>query len=97
MCEYSVAGLTVFNMDNQQKFPNSVLYQRVEQIYRPAESWEECELPMTTEQLIIAVNESLPGYFEDPEQILRIFEDLHFIYARNEHNNKHYWLINPAE
>lgn len=80
----------------EQRYPDNVLYQRIEQLYTPAQDWESCSMPMTNEELIRVVSESLPGFFDGPEKILTIFEGLHFLFERNEHNNKHYWLVNPA-
>jgi hypothetical protein len=85
-----------FIMSDQQKFPDNVLFQRVEHIYEPAQNWQTCILPMTSAQLVDAVNEALPGFFESSELIFRIFEECHFRYERNEHNNKFYWLVNPV-
>lgn len=82
--------------NDDQRFPDHVLFQRVEQIYSPAKDWPSCEMPLTTEHLIAAVGESLPGFFDDPELILRIFTELHFRYIKNEFNNKFYWLVNAA-
>lgn len=53
-------------------------------------------MPMTTAELITAVQNNLPGYFDDEELILRIFDELGYEHARNEYNNKFYWLLNPA-
>ena len=85
-----------FIMSEQQRFTDSVLFQRVEQIYRPAQNWQTCTLPLTSAQLVEAIDEALPGFFESNELIFRIFEELHFRYERNEHNNKFYWLVNPV-
>lgn len=83
-------------MADQPTYPDHVLFQRVEQIYQPAENWPTCQLPMTTRELLQAISEELPGFFDDPNQVLRIMRELHFRFERNENNNKFYWLINPA-
>ncbi|MGY4385654.1 hypothetical protein ACVWYN_002700 [Pedobacter sp. UYP24] len=83
-------------MSEQQRFPDSVLFQRVEQIYMPAQNWQLCTMPLTSDQLIEAINVALPGYFDNTEKIFQIFEELNFRYERNEFNNKYYWLVNPV-
>ncbi|SDM40472.1 hypothetical protein [Pedobacter antarcticus] len=80
----------------ESKYGDNVLFQRVEQIFIPAESWLTCEMPMTTEEMVLAIHANLPGYFPDNEKVLQIMEQLHFKFERNEFNNKRYWLLNPA-
>jgi pyridoxal/pyridoxine/pyridoxamine kinase len=84
-------------MSEEQRFPDNVLFQRIEQIFMPAQNWQTCEQPMLNQDLIREVNTVLPGFFESPEKIMQIMEQLHFRYELNEHNRKWYWLINPAE
>lgn len=80
-----------------QKFDNSILYQRVELVFSPAKNWKTCTMPMTTEEMVAKILDELGIWFDSPELVVRIMEDLHYIYDMNEHNQKMYWLINPAE
>lgn len=77
----------------ESKYPDNVLLQLIESVYRPAENWESCTLPMTTDQIVKKLMEHFPGKFEDSDQITRLLEALHVQHAYNEHNGKWYWLL----
>ena len=94
--KYSVADLTVYFMEDSKKpkFPDNVLFQQIEQYFKPAKHWENCLSPMTTDQFFEQIFELLPGYFESPDHLRKILLALHYKYSHNEHNNKYYWLVN---
>lgn len=82
------AALTAFFMD-EQKYPNSVIYQHIEQVYMPAESWETCDKVLTDDEVYSVFSHLVESRFH-LEQILNT---LHFKRKFNEHNQKYYWLV----
>jgi len=83
-------------MSEENKYPNSVLFQRIELLFTPALDWETCMMPLSTHDLLDKIKEAMPGFFEGDDHIIMILEEMHFQYAFNENNNKYYWLVNPA-
>lgn len=90
-----VAGLIVIFMD-ANGYENAVLFQRLEQCFTPAKSWQECQLPLTSAEFWQKVSEEMPGYFNDFAHFEGVILQLHYIRSYNEHNHKWYWLVNPA-
>lgn len=82
---------------DDQQYENAVLYQRIQLIFAPAQNWQTCTMPMTTDEMVAKVLDEIGIYFQgNPILVTKILEDLKFIYSFNEHNGKRYWLINPA-
>lgn len=78
------------------KTPDHVLLQLLESIYQPADSWDSCTMPLTTERIVQNVRDHFPGKFPNREEVIRILQMLHINYQYNEHNCKWYWLVNPS-
>ena len=71
--------------------------QRVEQLFVPAKNWKTSELQLTTEEMVIKILEELGAWFQgNSALVIKIMEDLNFMYDYNEHNGKRYWLINSV-
>lgn len=78
------------------RYPDHVLFQLIETLYRPADNWETCTMPLSMDRMIQSVNDHFPGKFDGRDHIVRILKELHISYEYNEHNSKWYWLVNPA-
>jgi len=85
------------NFSNDQKFDNNILFQRIELVFKKANGWEDCTMPLSNNEVIDKIMEEQGMFFESPELIILVMEEMDFIYAMNEHNRKRYWLLNPAE
>lgn len=80
-----------------QQYENAALYQRIELIFAPAQNWQTCTMPMTTDEMVAKILDELGIYFQGNSiLVIKVMEDLNFRYEFNEYNNKMYWLINPA-
>lgn len=79
---------------SENKYPNSVLFQRLEALYSPAQDWETCTMPLTMFDFLEKIKDNMPGFFESDDQIVDVLEQLHFKFVLNENNKKHYWLVN---
>lgn len=84
------------NLSDDQRFDNHILFQRIELIFKPATRWQDCTMPLTNAEVVEKVMEEQGMFFDSPEQIILVMEEMRFLYELNEHNRKHYWLLNPA-
>lgn len=85
------------NLSESQSFDNSVLFQRIELIFKRADCWPECAMPLLNEEMIEKVLEEQGVWFDhNPALIVTVMEELEFKFSLNEHNQKRYWLVNPA-
>lgn len=52
-------------MENEENtYSNSALRQQIDQYFVPAESWENCQMPLLKEEMWEQVHELLPGFFK---------------------------------
>lgn len=83
-------------MSEESKYPEHVLLQLIESVYQPAQDWEHCSLPLTTDQIVKNLLQYFPGKFDNTDRITELLKMLHIRYEFNEHNSKFYWLVNPS-
>lgn len=69
------------------------LVHRLESIFCPAESWEKSLLQLNTQQVLVLVSEKYPKLFNE-DNLPNLLEQMHVKNSFNEHNGKHYWLLN---
>ena len=82
-----------YSMD---ELTDNLLIQRIETVFWPGKDWETSQFQLTTVQVSQKLQEVYPGYFTDIFHLSDLLEQMHVPYSLNEHNGKHYWLLNTS-